>query len=410
MNVSDTSQKVKAIVGGRLIDGTGREPIEDSTIVIEEDKIISIGPSKDTTIPKDKNVQIIDATGKSVLPGLIDSHLHLVLSKGERCIEDLMSESNEVLAIRILSNAQKSLSCGTTTVRDCADRDFVTLEVKRAIEAGLVIGPRIIACGPAITTTGGHIYYMGTEADSKEDVIRTCRMHIKHGVDWIKVCATGGGLTPGTNVRRAQYSAEALAALVEDAHRLARKVCAHAHGTEGIRNCARAGIDSIEHCTWLGPEDGYEYDEETVHLMISKKLTICHTIAGERTPTEDGFKGATGLDVLVLQRRMFEVGARFVLGSDAGIPRTKFEDFPRSIEVAVKTAGFSNMEAIQAATSSSAKMLGLDHQIGTLEPDKMADMIIVTGDPLEDIVALRKLDMVIKSGQIVAIPLHRPGD
>lgn len=390
------------IVARRLVDGTGRGPMEHPVLTIEDGRIQSVESLGTVSIPS--NVFLIDMGDRTLLPGLIDAHVHLVFSAGKDVASDLCVENDELLTIRAVENAQRCLRAGITTVRDCGDRNGVTLALREAIERGIVVGPRVVVCGPPITTTKGHLHYIGVQADDEPAIREAARSLIRRGVDWLKVCATGGGLTPGTNIRRAQYSAETLEALVEEAHAAGKRVSAHAHGTEGIRYAALAGIDSIEHCSWLGREEGLEYDETTVERINTKGLYICHTIAGERMVSEEAVRkvrenGPQGS--LGLQRTALTSGARMVLGSDAGIPRTHFEEFPRSLEVAVKLAHFSEMEALLAVTKTASQMLGLDREIGTVEPGKQADLIAVNGNPLEDITVLQKVDYIFKDGKLV---------
>lgn len=392
----------KIILGRMLIDGTGKKPLPRPAVVVEDGRIRSVQTSE--TLPHSHDAEMIDLSDTTLLPGFIDAHVHLVLSGDQEAIAQLRTDSDEMLTIRATHNAQRCLKAGVTTVRDCGDRNGVTLTLKRAIALGIVPGPRIVACGPPITTTAGHLHYMGIEADSAHEVRKAARRLIKLGVDWIKVCGTGGGITPGTNTRRAQYSVAELKPLVQDAHRLGRRVSVHAHGTEGIRNAVRAGADSIEHSSWLAEDDGWEYDEEIVAEIQRKGLVICHTIAGprgiaekeERKAREEGPQG-----VLSFQCRALRAGANVVLGTDAGIPDTQFEDFPKTLEVAVKLGGFSEMETIVCVTGRAAELLGWADEIGTVEAGKYADLVAVDGNLLEDIAALQSIVHVIQGGEIV---------
>ena len=390
------------ILAKTLVDGTGRDPIEHPVLTVEDGRIQSVESMGTPHIPD--NTSVIDMGDRTILPGLIDAHTHLVFSVEETVVSDLHMEGNELLAIRAVENARRCLHAGITTVRDCGDRNGVTLALREAVERGIVMGPRVVVSGPPITTTRGHLHYIGIKADDEQAIREAARSLIGRGVDWLKVCATGGGMTPISNSNRAQYSAKVLTALVEEAHAAGKRVAAHAHGTEGIRNAVLAGIDSIEHCSWSGMEEGVEYDEVTVERIKAKGLYICHTIAGERVVSEEAVreareKGPQG--GLGLQWRALKAGARMVLGSDAGIPGTRFEDFPRSLEVAVKLAHFSEREALLAVTKTASEMLGLDREIGTVAPGKRADLIVVEGNPLEDITVLRNIEHVFKDGELV---------
>ena len=390
---------LKAIQGGSIINGKGGIPIPNGLILLDGNRIEAIGSRDSLPIPHD--AEVIDLGTATLLPGLIDTHVHLVMNAKEDCVTSLARKSAVESVVEAAGNARLALQGGVTTVRDCADVFGVTMTLKRAIDAGELEGPRILACGLPITTTAGHLHYMGIGADSKEEVLKAVRTVVTMGVDWVKVCATGGGLTPGSNVRRAQYSAETLSALVQDAHRLGRKVAAHAHGTEGIMNCAIAGTDSIEHCSWMGEEEGHRYDEDAVDLIRKQGLYVSHTITGPRTGSPEEVEELLNSELgerFALLRRTQEEGVPMVISSDAGVPDTRFEDFTGGLVIAVQCCGFSPMGAIIASTSRAAEMLGMENQVGSLEPGKRADILAVDGDPLQDISAIRRIVGVFKDG------------
>jgi imidazolonepropionase-like amidohydrolase len=391
---------LQAITGGLIIDGTGNEPIPNGILLVEDGTIKSVGTQKDIPVPAE--AELTDFGNSSLLPGLIDTHVHLVLNMQPDCVSSLGQKTPVQSVLEAAHNARRALHGGVTTVRDCADVHYVTLALKQEIEAGRIEGARIVACGLPITTTAGHLNTMGIRADSTDEVLKSVRTLVAKGVDWIKVCATGGGLTTDSNVRRAQYSSDTLTALVSDAHRLGRKVAAHAHGSEGIENCAISGTDSIEHCSWLGQVDGYDYNEQAVEMIKKKGLYVSHTVAGPRTGSPEEIEDILQSDMGERYghlRRTLEQGVRMVISSDAGIPGCRFEDFPGSLVIAVKCCGFSPMAAIIAATSRAAEMLDLQDRIGSLEVGKYADMIVVDGNPLESIDSLRNIIGVFKEGR-----------
>ena len=390
---------IKAIKGGLIIDGKGDAPIPNGLILVDGNRIRAVGSRDSLPIPGE--AEVIDLGTATLLPGLIDTHVHLVMNAQEDCVTSLAHKSAVDSVVEAAGNARRALRGGVTTVRDCADVFGVTLTLKQAIDGGHLDGPRILACGLPITTTAGHLHYMGISADSTEEVLKAVRTVVTMGVDWVKVCATGGGLTPDSNVRRAQYSAETLKALVQDAHRLGRKVAAHAHGTEGVLNCAIAGTDSIEHCSWMGEEEGHRYDEDAVDLIRKKGLYVSHTITGPRTGTPEEVEELLNSELgerFALLKRTLEEGVRMVISSDAGVRDTRFEDFTGSLVIAVKCCGFSPMGSIIAATSRAAEMLGMADRVGSLEPGKFADILAVDGDPLQDIGAIRRIIGVFKDG------------
>jgi len=391
---------LKAIKGGLIIDGKGDTPIPNGLILVDGNRIRAVG-SRDS-LPVPGEAEVIDLGTATLLPGLIDTHVHLVMNAQEDCVTSLAHKSAVDSVVEAAGNARRALRGGVTTVRDCADVFGVTLTLRQAIDEGHLDGPRILACGLPITTTAGHLHYMGISADSTDEVLKAVRTVVTMGVDWVKVCATGGGLTPDSNVRRAQYSAETLTALVQDAHRLGRKVAAHAHGTEGVLNCAIAGTDSIEHCSWMGEEEGHRYDEDAVDLIRKKGLYVSHTITGPRTGTPEEVEELLNSELgerFALLKRTLEEGVRMVISSDAGVRDTRFEDFTGSLVIAVKCCGFSPMGSIIAATNRAAEMLGMADRVGSLEPGKFADILAVDGNPLQDIDAIRRIIGVFKDGR-----------
>ena len=218
------------------------------------------------------------------MPGLLDGHVHLVFSALPTALPDILGEDNPRILLRAVHNAQLALRVGVTTVRDCGGRDLMPLKLRDAIAAGVLPGPRILAAGPAITVTGGHCYFFNGEVDSADGMRQLARQLAKDGVDFFKVMSTGGRMTPNTNVTAAQFTVEELTALVQEARRLNRKTTAHGHGTAGIRNAVAAGIDCIEHCTWVSEEDDtvVDYDPKVAEQMVKQGTYLSPTISPAR--------------------------------------------------------------------------------------------------------------------------------
>ena len=240
----------------RLFDG--RQLLRDAAVVIDAGVIQAVGPAAEL-LPLDStrvaNKEQFDLGDRTLLPGLIDGHVHLTFSGGEQAMVDVVRDSDELLLLRAVRNAERALRAGITTVRDCGDRHNVTFTLRDAIRSGVVRGPRLVACGMPITTTAGHCHFLGLVADTTDELVRAVRRQAQAGADSIKVMATGGRLTPGSNASEAQYSAEQLRLVVEDAHRLGRRVAMHVLGTSGIRNAVAAGADTLEHLSWLQGDD-----------------------------------------------------------------------------------------------------------------------------------------------------------
>lgn len=394
----------------RLIDGTGTPPVENAVVVIVDGVVASAGSRREVSVPDGAGVQTFDFPGCTLLPGLIDCHTHLVFSASDHALEDAIGESDETLLLRGLANAQAELRGGVTTLRDCGGRGFLTVSLRDAVNRGLVTGPRILAAAMPITTTGGHLNFCGLEADGVHEVVKATRRLCKGGVDFIKVMATGGGMTPGTNPRAPQFTVEELTAIVAEARRLGgRHVAAHCHATAGIANAVDAGIRTIEHCSWLHPVDGLEYDPRVVERMVEKGTYVTLTMGSERAAIKPADQLSEGQRRAVenyephfeLLRRTIGGGVRFIAASDAGVSRTFFGEYPLTLEVMVSLLDISPMETLRATTGRAAEALGIADKVGALVPGRRGDAVIVEGDPLTDIRAMRNVRTVLRDGRVV---------
>lgn len=394
----------------RLFDGTGAPPLADGVVVAVDGAITAVGAARAVAIPSGPDVVVRDYPGCTLLPGLIDCHTHLLFSASDQALTDAINDSDETLLLRGLANAQAELRCGVTTLRDCGGRGFLTVALRDGINRGLVAGPRILAAAMPITTTGGHLNFCGLEADGVHEVTKATRRLCKGGVDFIKVMATGGGMTPGTNPRAPQFTVEELSAIVGEARRLGgRHVAAHCHATAGIRNAVEAGIRTIEHCSWLHPVEGLEFDPRVVERMVEKGTYVTLTMGSERAAikpddqlSEGQRRGVAGygphFDAL---RRTVQGGVRFIAASDAGVSRTFFEEYPMTLEVMVSCLDIAPMEALCATTGRAAEALGIADHVGALVPGRRADAVLVEGDPLADIRDLRRVQAVYRDGMAV---------
>lgn len=398
----------------RLIDGTGTAPMDDPILVIEKGRIEAVCRG---VLPPSlaQGGLLVDLPGMALLPGLIDSHVHLVFEPGPTHASvrrRLAEETNEYLLMRALGNAQALLRSGVTTARDCGDRAAVTLTVRRAIEEGLVAGPRLLCCGPPITTTGGHLHYLGNEADTADEVRRAVRRAVKQGVDFIKIVATGGNMTPGSNPRRAQYHPAELAAAVSEARRLGKRVAAHVLASEGIAAALEAGVDTFEHCGWYAADGDQPHDfrPDLAREMARRGVYWSHTSVGiyrQLRPDPDASEEeqATQLERLQAEmerfQRTLDAGVRMMISSDAGTQCTPFDAFADGLETAAIGLNLSPLAVIEACTRVAAEGLGLADEIGTLVPGRKADVLVVAGDPSSDLSALRRVVLVLRDGKIV---------
>ena len=392
----------------RLIDGTGADPVPNAAVLIEDGRIAQIAAADAIPLAPDDAVDVIEVSGGSIMPGFIEMHSHIHCSAELDAYTHITTESDEVFLMRAVGAVRAALASGVTTMRDLGARNQVAFPIKQAIDDGIIPGPRLIVAGTPITTTGGHCNSFGTEADTTADVVRAVRQQFKLGAGYIKIMATGGGFTPGTNVRAPQYSAETLRSAVQDAERLGLRVAAHCHASAGVRNCVEAGVHNLIHCSWLAedPLQMYDYDPADADMIAEKGIWVDPTLALNRLNRLRGKQ--TGGSAMSDPQRRFEIlrdmwdrGVKFVTGMDSGMTNARFGDFAYIPQVMVEEMWITPMEAIICATQTSAECLGIAHETGTLEAGKSADVVIVEGDPSADITALHNVDTIVAQGRVV---------
>ena len=400
--------RLTVVEAGRLIDGTGTEPIDSARIVIEDERIREIGPASQVSALSG-DAERVDLSDLTIMPGLLDGHVHLVFSAESTALQDILTESNRRILLRAVHNAQLALRVGVTTVRDLGGRAGITMELRDAIAAGILPGPRILAAGPAITTTAGHCYFLGGEIDSVDGMRKIARQLAKDGVDLYKVMATGGRMTPGTNVTAAQFSVEEISALVTEARRLNRTVAAHCHGVAGIRNAVAAGVTTIEHCTWISEEDDGEidYDPAVADEMARKGIYLSPTISTGRTraPSQEGEITETRRRMMRIrpqireaQRDMLSRGVKVIGSTDAGVANLPLDAMPGQLEAAVEELELTPMQAITASTFTGATAFGVAADFGSLQVGRRADFLAIEGDPSRNIADIHKQRWVFKDG------------
>jgi imidazolonepropionase-like amidohydrolase len=369
---------------------------------IEGDRIAALEPRDGQAAP---DIDLGDAT---LLPGLIDAHVHLVGGE-ERTPYDDLRETTPRAAIEGVVNARKTLAAGFTTVRDLGSREFADVALRDAIAAGKIPGPRLLVAVKSLSVTGGHgdhndlppdivLQRYSAIADGPEQVRGKVRENIKHGADWIKVLATGGVMSAGTDPNTADYTEEELRAAVEAARQRGRDVAAHAHGTEGIKRATRAGVRSIEHASML--------DDEAIRLIKQHGAFIVPNPYTNAYMLERGAAGGyqpyqieKSREIYRLKlestRRAIRAGIPIAYGTDSGVQVHGLNG--RQFAILVE-AGMTPLQAIQSATVTNAKLLRMEGRIGTLEPGAYADLVAVAGDPLRDVRVLERPTFVMKGG------------
>ena len=403
----EPAPKIIAVRAGRLIDGQGGPPVRDAVILIQGDRVTAAGPG--LAIPA--GAEVIDLSKKTVLPGLIDCHTHLTTQSGDY-YEDLFRRTPIDQAIVAPVYARRTLEAGFTTVRDVGAAEFIDVALRNAINRGDVPGPRMLVATLAVGSTGGHNDLSGFSpylrfdrfsgvADGPAEIRKLIRLEVKNGADWIKVMATGGVLSEEASVGGPQYSQEELDAVVSEAAMWGKKVAAHAHGTEGIKRAARAGVASIEH--------GGLIDEEGVQLLKQKGIYLVPDIyTDEYILAEADHLGLPPKMIekekelrkhqLVNWKRAIAAGVKLAFGTDAGVyPHGQnAKQFHSLLEL-----GLTPAQVIRMATVNAADLLGWSDRVGTLTPGHYADLIAVDGDPLTDVTELERVRFVMKGGLVV---------
>ncbi len=380
-----------------VFDGTGAPPRSGLDVLVEGDRIAAVG----SDLAARADAEALDLTGRTLMPGLIDCHVHLTF----------MGDPNEVspatpvpvLAWNAAENARHTLEAGVTAVRDLGAREAVAILLRDAVAAGRLPGPHIRAAGAAICMTGGHGWWIGRLADGADEVRRAVREQLRAGADCIKLIATGGVMTPGVDPRSPQLTEEELRAGVEEAHKAFQKVGSHAQATAGIKNAVRAGVDSIEHGIYL--------DDEAIAEMKARGTFLVPTLVAPENISRHGVKA--GIPAYMVEksdrareahresfRLAVRAGVRIAMGTDAGTPFNRHGANAEEIALMVE-CGLPPRDALVAATRNAAELLDMLDDAGTIAPGKRADLLIVDGDPLADVRVLcdpTRIIAVLKAG------------
>ena len=405
-----------AVRGARLIDGTGAEPARDVTVLIQESTIRAVGPDSSVDVPDD--AAVVDARGLTMLPGLIDCHVHVTINGFN--VSNVLSTPPSLRLLQCVPVLQDTLQAGFTTVRDAGG---APAGVKMAVEKGVIPGPRMQVSITVLTQTGGHgDFYLPScihvpitvrtpdvpdgVVDGVEPMRQRVREILRAGADWIKLCTTGGVLSPSDVPSATQFTLEEIGAAVYEAHAHGAKSCmAHAQGTQGVKTALLAGVKSIEHGIWL--------DEEVIDLMKERDAYLVPTLVApvqvlRQAEQNPGSMPAWALDkartVVEAHRDSFrhavEAGVKVAMGTDSGVG-PHGENAEEIVLMA--RCGMSPMNALVATTSRAAELLGMQDHIGTVEVGKQADLLLVDGDPLDDLSVLQDRDRIVtvlKAGQV----------
>ena len=408
-SVSAQSATVTAIRAARLIIGDGTQ-IESPVVVITGERITAVGPAAQVRVPT--GAKVIDLAGYTLMPGFFDMHTHIMSIDNDGGDLSVLKETAAHGAIYGVINAKKTLDAGFTTIREAGSTDYVDIAVRDAVNRGLIPGPRIHASGPSLGSTGGHadvngwspnIAIPGTGAivDGPDAIRLQVRKNVKYGADQIKFVATGGILSVGDAVNAPQYGPDEMKALVDEAHRLGRRVMAHAHGGAGLLAAVNAGVQSIEH--------GSLVDDEAIVAMKAHGTYLVPTLIILEEIVRDGVKKgvpansiakatAIAVERRVRLRHAYQSGVKFALGTDAtsDIHGRNGEEFKYMVDI----LGATPMDAITIGTMNAATLLGVEAEYGSVSVGKVADLVAVQGNPLQDISLLAHVSFVMKGGVV----------
>ncbi|MGH9201025.1 MAG: amidohydrolase family protein [Vicinamibacterales bacterium] len=412
-----------AIHAAVAFDGTGAPSLRDAVVLVENGRVVAFG-----TAPQIGELSgaytVLEFPEHTVLPGLIDCHVHLMLVGDGRPIESIIDETNELLLLRSAQNAASHLAGGVTTIRELGARGRVTFDLREAVRAGLAPAPRLLLSGRPITPIGGHCHFFGGACEGTKAVRETARRLLQEGADVIKLMATGG-LTRGTEHHVLGLDVEAMRVAVEEAHRAGRPTTVHASSIRGMRNALAAGVDCIEHAVFLNDSGTLTFDERLAEEVAEAGVFVSPTL-------QEAYRGVAALEehphalsvaekaelVALRERklgnirnaaRLHHAGVRLVAGSDAGSRVTLHGDLAFGVDL-MTHADLSIAEAVYSATGLAAEACGIACNVGTLAPGKVADLLVVKGNVPADVRALANAQVVFQAGHVVAERVGRNGD
>ena len=405
----------KLITAGRLIDSTGGPPIQNGAVLVKGSTIERVGQAKDVTPPEGAPVEEFHYPSMTVMPGMVDCHTHNNGFGDGRAGDELTTLPDEVLTLQSVRNVRTSLFTGVTSIRENGPKNFTMLRLRDAIREGLAIGPRMDLCGRPVAIIGGHMGYFGSEVTGPVEARAMTRQLIKEGADYIKITATGGS-TRTSFPLRPSFNVDELKAITEEAHKFGKLTAAHCVSTTGISNSLDAGVDMIIHCVFKESDGADRFRPDVAEHLGRNEAFINPTLHVGRTRIwelqhKKQAEGLTAQEQALLddaQRtfdvrladcgRMQEMGLNVITGSDSSWSGYQLGNTVYETECLVM-AGFSHMQGVLSVTRDAARALGIDVVVGTLEPGKEADVIVVDGNPAENVSDLRKVAEVFSAGR-----------
>jgi imidazolonepropionase-like amidohydrolase len=394
------TRRLTVLRAAALFDGVSSALLAGPSVVVADGEITAVYGSAE---PVPDGASVIDLPGLTLMPGLIDSHVHLCFDATGDPIGHLAQADDDTLRQQMAAAAQRALRAGVTTVRDLGDRGYSALDLRdRGPGPGAGPLPAILAAGPPITTPGGHCHFLGGAASGEAGLRAAVRERAERGVDVIKVMASGGNMTPGSLAHAPQFDRVSLRAIVEEAHRHGLPVTAHAHSARSIADAVTAGVDGIEHASFM-TADGVDAPEAVIRAIAAQRIAVGWTVG--RDPAHgDSLHPQIASRIAGMgaaRRRLYESGALIVPGSDAGVSPVKPHDVLPHAPEDLAAAGLSPAEILWALTSRAAQACGVGHRKGRIAPGFDADILAVAGNPLIDSGAIRRLRAVYAGGQAV---------
>ena len=405
------------LTADRLIDSTGGLPIEDGAILLQGDSIVAVGRAADVRVPDGAAAHTEHYAGCTIMPGMVDCHTHHNGFGDGRLGDDLALLPDEILTVQSARNARASLYSGVTTIRENGPKNLTMFRLRDAINAGLAIGPRMVLCGRPVAIIGGHMGYFGGEVTGENEVRALTRQLIKEGADYIKIVATGG-TTRTSFPTLAAFNVDELRAVTDEARKFGKLTATHSSSTAGIANSLDAGVDMIIHCYYLDEDGTVNFREDIAERIerqdafVNPTLQVSRATAWELTHKRDD-NGLTASEQTALEvarrnldvrldhtRRMIEMGVKVITGSDSSWSSYQLGNTPYETELLVH-AGYTPMQGVLSVTGWAADALGVSDRVGTLEPGKAADILVVRGNPAADINDLWNVEDVFFDGRKV---------
>jgi imidazolonepropionase-like amidohydrolase len=386
-----------AVFAKKIITGPADRVLEHAGVLVTDDIIEAVGPVPEIEPLLGAATVRLDLPNATVLPGLIDAHVHLSFDSSDTPFNTLATRDNPTVLEMMGEHARQLLASGVTTARDLGDRDGLAATLRDQISRGEREGPAVLTAGVPLTCPGGHCGFLGGEVNDEAAITELIARNKAAGADLIKVMASGGALSPnGPPMWAAQFTRSQLQHIVRSAGEHQMAVAAHAHGTETIADCVMAGVRTLEHCSWRS-ETGLVYDEDVAAQIAERDIGVCRCVSGDWRlflrqlgPNAEPLIGSI--------EKMRRGGVRFIAGTDAGVPGAMFGDYAGMLEF-FGEIGFSAREVIDMATVNAAHALGKPDR-GALTPGQRADVIAVTGDPTTDLTRLRHPSLVITGGRV----------